>query len=528
MSQLEKDAKILTEKKVDDNPSTDGKVMSNRTAGSQGLRKFDKTKFNSIIKKKADVAPEVILPVVQDAVETEEPKVVSIAIVTAEAHPQPVIKTKDAILEEVADPQVVPSKVETKPIQASQPEVVLAKVETKPIFTPAPVAKDKPSEVTPIAKTQAVSASPVVQKEPVQSKAHVITSEIPRQPTVITTVTPQESHVKATASTRNSHDNNHVKTHADRGFKGSHVVDESIIFNIHSLPKYHRVIMDFMFRKCSQTGTNKTSHIFTNELLGMTGMKPRTYEDALARLLEDQILTLVDVRKGRSGFRTFTIHPTIFSQLMQESRNPNKHHANNHVESHGFAPSKEVSKFNNNITNYTQQPNVVLNKNFNFKDLDFTEVAPLHPMQVNSSIRKLAEEKLEKEEMQLFVDKFMVWMSTQKNVQSVIGLFVSKIKEYIEEGDSPVMQCMSKKELIAEVEFKQKADQLARQQQMTEKYKNEIATNAMDERFSDWISSLSNEDKVSFVPESNLAKLGSAAHSGALKAYFIENLNNNQ
>ena len=518
MSQLEKDAKILTEKRVDDNPSTDGKVMSNRTAGSQGLRKFDKTKFNSFIKKKADAAPEVTPPVVHNTVETEEPKLVSIVRDSIVASTQPVLKTQNAILEEVALPQVVTAKVETKPIETPAALVISKIVDTK----------IEPVKSAPIAKPEAVSQSPVVQREHVQSKSHVITSESPRQPTVITTVTTQESHVKATVSTRNAHDNDHVKTHADRGFQGSHIVDESIIFNIHSLPKYHRVIMDFMFRKCSQTGTNKTSHIFTNELLGMTGMKPRTYEDALARLLEDQILTLVDVRKGRSGFRTFSIHPTIFSQLMQESRNPNQHHVNHHVESHGFAPSKEVSKFNKNITNYTQLPNVVLNKNFNFKDLDFTEVAPLHPMQVNSSIRKLAEEKLEKEEMQLFVDKFMVWMSTQKNVQSVIGLFVSKIKEYIEEGDSPVMLCLSKKELIAEQEFKVKADQLHRQAQMTEKYRNEVESKALDERFNEWISTLSSDDKVKYVPESNLAKLGSAAHNGALKAFYLENQSSNQ
>jgi len=504
MSQLDKDAKILNQKTVGEDPSTEGKVMSKRKAGSQGFRRFQNLdKFNANVKK-----PLIIDP--QDAIETSEPQVVQ---------PKPIEPLQT----------VIPAKVDTTVERVLNLDNFSPKPKTL-VSTPEPVrtaqiVHPKEEVKVSIAKTDAVSFSLVVQDEPVQSKSHAITSETPRQTTANTTVIPQESHVNSTAITRNRHDNDHAKAHDQRGFQGSYIVDESIIFNIHSLPKYHRVVMNFMFRKCSQTGTNKTSHIFTNEILGMTGMKPRNYEDALARLIEDKILTVIDVRKGRSGFRTFSIHPTIFSQLMQVSRTPNNYHANNHVETHGFPPSKEVSKLNNNITNYTQEPNVVLNKNFNFKDLDFTEIAPLHPMQVNSSIRKLAEEKLEKEEMQLFIDKFMVWVSTQKNVQSVIGLFVAKIKEYIEEGDSPVMQCLSKKELIAEAEFKFKADQLQRQTQMTEKYRHEVASNALDERYSAWISSLSTDDKMKLVPESNLAKLGSAAHNGALKAYFIENLN---
>lgn len=514
MSQLDKDAKILTDKKVEGTPSTEGKVLSNRTVGSQGLKKFNLNKFNSGIKKK--IAPEVIQPVVQDSIETSEPQVVQviaeeseqIMLVNVVTQPAPILtpiipRVKTTSVLEAA--QVV---AKTHASEDRNTQVMKTALEKEPVKA-APVSESKP-----IIKAEEVLIAP---------KLHVNTSVSPRNDTTNTTATKQNNHVKSTSSTRDNHSNDHVKIHVSNVVQ---VGDDSILLNIQSLSKYQRVIMNYMFRKCSQTGTNKTSHIYTNELLLETGIKVRTFEDSLARLLEGKIINIDHVKMGRNGFRIFTINPVVFSQLMQESQE-NKHHVNLHVEHHGFLPSKEVSKFNNNITNYTQTPNVVLNKNFNFKDLDFTEVAPLHPMQVNSSIRKLAEEKLEKEEMQLFVDKFMVWVSTQKNVQSVIGLFVAKIKEYIEEGDSPVMQCLSKKEHLAEAEFKLKADQLQRQTQMTEKYLNEVASIALDERYNVWISSLSSEDKLNYVPESNLAKLGSAAHSGALKAYFIENFNNN-
>lgn len=479
MGLLDRDSKILMDNKnkesANSSEGVDASKKSKRTVGGQGLRRFGTLdKFNANIKPKTIETP------------TVEEKVVEVPQHEFQAVP---IKQEPAV-------QAIPVQAQIAPV-VEEPKVVV---------------------------TQVVSASPITQNEPKESNAHVITSEIPRQPTVNTTTTPQQLHVKATDSTRNNHDIDHVKTHAERGFQRSHLVDESIIYNIHSLPKYHRVIVEFMFSKCSQTGTNKTSHIFTNEILGITGMKSRTYEDALARLIEDKILTVIDVRKGRSGFRTFEIHSNIFAQLIQESRNPNKYHVNHHVENHGFPPSKEVSKFNNNITNYTQTPNVVIPKNFNFKDLDFTEVAPLHWTQVNSSIRKQVEEKFEKEEMQLFIDKFMVWMSTQKNVQSVIGLFCAKIKEYLEEGDSPVMQCLSKKELEAEKEFRQKAEQLAQQQAIVNKFNQEVASKAIDEKFEIWLNGLTDEKKLLIAPldKKGFMKLGDVAHTASLKNYFKE------
>lgn len=503
MSSLDRDSKILMGgSSADDNNSSDGgdsSKKSKRKVGGQGLRRFGTLEnFKANIKVKS---PETTID--QSTLETSEPQVT-----------KPVASAQE----------VIPLKNEAKSIEVQVAPLVSTVVEVKT----EPTTQPKLSEDASIAKTEAASTSLLVQKESVQSKSHVITSEIPRQPTINTTVILQESHVKTTDSTRHDHVNDHAKAHVQRGFQGSHLVDDSIIYNIHSLPKYHRVIVEFMFSKCSQTGTNKTSHIFTNEILGVTGMKSRTYEDALARLIEDKILTVIDVRKGRSGFRTFEIHSNIFAQLIQESRNPNKYHVNHHAEHHGFSPSKEVSKLNNNITNYTQTANVVIPKKFNFKDLDFTELASLHWTQVNSSIRKLAEEKFEKEEMQLFVDKFMVWLATQKNVQSPIAIFCSKIKEFAEEGDSAVMQCLSKKELLLEKELRAQAEQLQIAQQMADKYRNEVASNALDEKFNTWISSLTDQDKLKFVPESNWAKLGSGAHNGALRAYFVENLSNQE
>lgn len=519
MSLLDGDAKILKQNATVDTSSAESKVTSNRKAGGQGLRRFSNiNQFNAKIKEKKAIQTDL-----------ESSKSVTIEVPQTFGRTLNEEKTVNQEIVTASSPIVPQTQEQTKPVT----EEVKAQefINSEQVVTTASVVENTYElkktlvQTTPL-KTQDVSTSPAITEKKINvPESHVITAEIPRQTTVNTTIIPQEPHVNHTDFPREHRDNNHAKSHVVSGVQTDNDSANSFLLNIQSLAKYQRIIVNYMFRKCSQNGSNRTGNIFTNDLLLETGMKSRTYEDALARLLEGKFLTIDHVKKGRSGFRIFSINPIIFSQLIQEKAE-NKYHANHHVEHHGFPPSKEVSYYKNNITNYTQNPNVVISKNFNFKELDFSEVAPLHPMQVNSSIRKLAEEKLEKEDMQMFVDRFMVWVSTQKNVQNIIGLFCAKVKELAEEGDSPVMQVLSRKEALAEKEFLEQAKKLQIQEELTNKFNQEIRDQEINSKFQVWFNSITDEEKLKLVPEDSkgFSKVGSSSHTASLKAYFKDNI----
>lgn len=391
-----------------------------------------------------------------------------------------------------------------EPVVAAAPKVMVEikvdKITTQEVVEPAPVTESKPtqipqSEVFNTSKLRTIAACEVI--ETPRSRGNKQT-QIPRE-------IPHTKVFEKPAYVPNQNQPP-VAVMPNNYFKGNALI-----------------LLKTIFDEVLKHGGMTTGKTTLQELSDLSSVNIKTTDRLLTQFVRDESVTVIESRRGNNGYRILALSQSVFNYMTKFTSIQIPHQIPQ------IHSSKEVSKFNNIITNYTPQNSEVFDaKKFNFKDLDFTEVAPLHPMQVNSSIRKQAEEKLEKEEMQLFVDKFMVWMSTQKNVQSVIGLFVSKIKEYIQEGDSPVMQCLSKKEHLAEKEFRARAEQLQREHQMVEKYRNEVASIALDERYTAWISSLSSDDKMNLVPESNLAKLGSAAHNGALKAYFIENMNIDQ
>lgn len=482
-----------------------------RIRGLAGLGAFKGTaKFNEMVEKKkaehnvaqAPKKPVIIKKVAPIPASEEQTTEISV-----------IPETK---IESVATPAMV-TPIETPVVEAEKPSQQVIKEEPKvspaPVITTPTVKADKiVNAVVEKIKTDSIQsqppqseglntlkAAPVAKSEGFQTPQNKVlnTSQPPHQ-------TPQvKVFDQPIKKALNNVSNQSVSKHKFRGNTLS--------------------ILRFLFDEILKNGGTDTGRVTMPYIAEGCGVPRKSTEKLLSQLTKEGVINVVDLRVGNGGYRVLSLDPSTFTYMVNINSNQTPYQTPH------FSPSKEVSRFNNNITNYTQNPVEGLQqKNFNFKDLDFTEVAPLHWTQVNSSIRKHVEEKFEKEEMQLFVDKFMVWMSTQKNVQSVIGLFCAKIKEYLEEGDSPVMQCLSKKELEAEKEFRAKAEQLHREQLMVEKYRNEIASNAIDEKFSSWISSLTDEDKIKIVPENKWAKLGSAPHNGALKAYFIENFSNQE
>jgi hypothetical protein len=286
----------------------------------------------------------------------------------------------------------------------------------------------------------------------------------------------------------------------------------------------HLAILNFIFNECLRSGSLTTTEIRTDYLLSQTGIKIKTIEKALPILVSAGHISIPVSRRGNMGYRVFTLSESVYTLFLNERE---KSFSTNHNPTHYpiSAPSKEVSINLNNLTNYTREVhNPTEIKNFNFNELDFATVSPLRPMQVNSSIRKLAQERLQLEEMQTFIDKFMIWVGTQKNVNSILGLFCSKIKEFAEEGDSPVLSVQTEAERQLEIELAQRAEKIRMENDLVIKHKIEQKKIEDDAKFNLWLNQLTDEEKLSFVQENTYMKSGSAAHTALLKDYFMTNI----
>ena len=88
-----------------------------------------------------------------------------------------------------------------------------------------------------------------------------------------------------------------------------------------------------------------------------------------------------------------------------------------------------------------------------FDLLDFSPVSPIGPMQVNSSIRNLVQEKLQPEQVQDFLNRFKSWLFAQQKVQNPLGMFCDKLKEFATEGDSAILNAMTDEDRELGVKF---------------------------------------------------------------------------
>ena len=161
-----------------------------------------------------------------------------------------------------------------------------------------------------------------------------------------------------------------------------------------------------------------------------------------------------------------------------------------------------------------------------FKDLDFTLLKHIKPMMVNTTIRKLVEEKLQPEDVQIFISKFKNWLPTQSKIQNPLGIFCDKLKQYAQEGDSEVLYALSDDEIEAEKQFALDIEKRRSELELIAKAKKYQLEQENELKFKAWIESAEEEeDKIKLYPENAFAKFGSDIYLMGLKATFLEKLN---
>lgn len=534
MSLLDSDAKVLKKNASDEKTSVESKAMSNRTAGGLGLRRFGNiNNFNANIKKKkaiqADVSQtsEVIAEVQVNVVGESKPaQVEEVTIVSPAVAKEDVIQPEVVVEVTINQAALVADETPSQqsvPIEAATPqintpvEILKAQAELPPKKKFEPVVKASNA-------VQSALASITANKNTViQSVTQNVDSQLPQTEVVNT---PKAAPVAKTEVFETPQPRGKSETLMPHRTPQNKVSNE--VVQNHNLPKTLPInhfkgnalfLMKFFFEEMVKNGGSATRRLTLSEISLLSGVNYKTTDRLLSQFVREGDVILVESKKGNGGYRTLALNQNVFNLMIKFTSGQTPHQI----------PQLRTSSIDSSINvNYTRTANEVIQthqRNFNFKELDFSAVAPFNQMQVNSGIRKLAEERLEREEMQLFVDRFPVWIATQKNVTSPLGIFCSQIKALAEEGDSPVMYVLSKKEVLAEREFHKNAEALMKQTEMAEKYRNEVVSIDVEAKFDEWVVTLSDEQKLTIVPEMNAhSRLGSQGHNHLLRAYFRDNI----
>lgn len=286
-------------------------------------------------------------------------------------------------------------------------------------------------------------------------------------------------------------------------------------------------VVDFIYDQCVWTGSLVTPPITKQQMLAGTGVKADSLKMSIKRLREKQIIDKDSFKDGKGGWTKYKISEIAYRDLTNLrksiSLNQNIYAVKVGTNLGTNPPSKIVSSNLNNlpILTSTEVGTDNLNKGW-FKTLDFSKVRPIGAMQVNSSIRNLIEQKLDQDDAQNFINRFMPWMSLQTRVNNPLGLFCDKFKEYATEGDSAILLAATDEERQIEIELAQRFEKMRAENELVAKHKEEQIKRRTDEEFEVWLSSLSREEKISLVPTNSYMSEDSAAHRALLKERFIE------
>lgn len=287
--------------------------------------------------------------------------------------------------------------------------------------------------------------------------------------------------------------------------------------------------LNHFFDKCIGNGSRLTGPLSVESLSIAIECNIKTTQTVVYRLEKEGYILRVEFKAGRGGWTSYEIPQDIYNQMLQLTTKPttnlrqNLQHTYNKLtaqltsELTTTAPSKLDSKNNLNLTNLTQPP-----ANPWFKDLDFSKVTPIGPMQVNSTIRNLVQEKLNPDDVQNFLNRFTSWVATQSKISNPLGMFCEKLKEFANEGDSPILYAMTEEERQIEAQFAAQVEKARAEMELINKAREQSRLKQKEESFESWFQNASEEEMINLFKPNAIAKLGSPSYKLGLKAVYME------
>ena len=288
-----------------------------------------------------------------------------------------------------------------------------------------------------------------------------------------------------------------------------------------------REFLFFVANQCQKNGSLKTPPLTIEKVKTVLSCSKDSIKTVVYRLTQKSILSRETRKMGRGGWVCFSLPKTIYDQILSQEDFRNGVEMVLKVGSEqGLKSSSKIDSIYNN-TNYLsgeQDTNgtQVSARNLSwFKDLDFSKIPIIRPMMINSAIRKQVETELDRDDVQIFINKFKNWLASQHKIQNPVAIFCEKLKEWCSEGASDVLYALSDEEIEAEKVFALEIEKKRAEIDLINKaraFKQEQDKEAL---FQEWFTQSTEEEKRSLYPETSFAKFGSDIYVIGLKDAFL-------
>jgi hypothetical protein len=284
-------------------------------------------------------------------------------------------------------------------------------------------------------------------------------------------------------------------------------------------------ILDFIYDQCVWNQGLVTGPITKVQLIEATKLNEDTALSAIKRLRKKKMIDRHSYKDGKAGWTQYRIAELSYKEILTFRQNYQSsyllaHQSQGKVSAVVSAnPSSKLDSNINNISNYTSAPTY---QSTWFKSLNFTPVFPINPMQVNSSIRKLVEERLTLDDTQNFINRFMTWLSGQGRVNSPIAIFCDKLKEYANEGDSAILYVKTQDEIQMELEIARKTEKVRQEIELIERAKAFEKSKQEDLTFENWYLAASDEELLALKQPNSFMEFRSEIYKKTIKGIYLE------
>ncbi len=272
-----------------------------------------------------------------------------------------------------------------------------------------------------------------------------------------------------------------------------------------------------VYEICRLKGGRVTGPVAVEFLFQKLNSTRLSIQKSIQRLEQKEIIIRIESRSGRGGWTVYELPEQVWNEILQSESsdklrtNLGQTSDNPKTEPRTEPRTNASSSSSRNLyikESTTTQPN--------FSELDLSVVQPFG---ITTSVLARCVElypNLQAEQLEVLVFRFAEFVKDPKNkVQNARGFFIS-LAEQASKGQVPLDHIETPDERLVRL-FVEKQKEAKSRREDVERAAQEFECEA-------WIESLTEEMKLTLVPETALLKKGTAAHLAMMKNHFIENV----
>jgi hypothetical protein len=289
------------------------------------------------------------------------------------------------------------------------------------------------------------------------------------------------------------------------------------ILSFDALAGLQRNSLLFIYESCRLFGSKISQPIQIKNLAESIKTTVAAARVAVQRIEEKGFIARFEYKDGRGGWTKYELPNEVYSQLF--FRESSIKVASNLDQSSIKVAPEPAPEPAPRSSSSSRVFNLKNSTTTSVLDISAIDVSSVFQHGITTSVLSRCIElypDLALDQLEVLVARFAEFIKDPKNrVQNARGFFIS-LAEQASKGQVPLDHINTPNELLMR--------EFVLLQEQAKQQRDELYQKAQEFEFELWAENLSNDEKLSLVPENSILKLGTAPYSAMLKRHFAEHV----